>query len=288
MVCHNYLAWFHDAIDITEQGAPESEETKPVSNDFYNNDMYLVSDDFIESDCSAHNIRVFRNRGFNAATHAFSAQPIYGGPAYFIRNIAYHVPTGGAFKFNIAPSGIYAFHNTLCTEWTTSGPFQNTHIRNNLFLGEDYPKRPILRVTSYSSNTSFDYDGYRPNQGVEGHFVWRSPGAGKTQDYELKNPLSGSFNTLEEFFKATGREEHGILVDYDIFQNVSKAPSDDPNRIYDPKDFDFRLKPDSKAVDAGCALPNITDGFSGKAPDLGALEVGAPEIVYGPRTGNKP
>ena len=54
------------------------------------------------------------------------------------------------------------------------------------------------------------------------------------------------------------------------------------------KDFDFRLNPDSKAVDAGCALPNITDGFSGKAPDLGALEVGAPEVVYGPRTGNRP
>jgi hypothetical protein len=36
-------------------------------------------------------------------------------------------------------------------------------------------------------------------------------------------------------------------------------------------------------VDAGVAIPNITDGFSGKAPDLGAYEVGAPAPQYGPR-----
>jgi hypothetical protein len=46
---------------------------------------------------------------------------------------------------------------------------------------------------------------------------------------------------------------------------------------------DFRLKPDSAAVDAGCILPNINDGFTGKAPDLGALEVGQPVPIYGPR-----
>ncbi|MDP2982528.1 MAG: hypothetical protein Q8O92_04270 [Candidatus Latescibacter sp.] len=288
VVCHNYLAYFHDALDITEQGPPENEDWKVCSIDFYNNDFYMMSDDFVEADCAAHNIRVFKNRGFNAGTHAYSAQPIYGGPAYFIRNIAYHVPTGGAFKYNIYPVGILTFHNTLCSEWTTSSPFQNVTLRNNLFLGEDAPKRPILRVTTYTSSTTFDYDGYRPTKDVEVQFVWRSPGEGKTIDYELKNPLTGSFKTPEEFFKATGREEHGILVDYDIFRNVTKADFEKPNTIYDPKDFDFRLKPDAKAVDAGCILPNINDDFTGKAPDLGALEVGAPDEVYGPRTRNRP
>jgi hypothetical protein len=48
-------------------------------------------------------------------------------------------------------------------------------------------------------------------------------------------------------------------------------------------DLNFRLKPGSKAVDAGEALPTVNDGFAGRAPDLGALEVGAPEPKYGPR-----
>ena len=289
VVCHNYIAYFHDAIDITEQGPPEKEEWKAVSIDIYNNDIHMSADDFIEADSSVHNIRVFRNRGFNAAHHGLSAQPIFGGPAYFIRNIVYHVPPGGAFKFNIYPAGVLAYHNTLCSEWTTSPPFSNVHLRNNLFLGEDYPGRPILNVSTYTSYTTFDYNGYRPNQGTEIQFRWRAPGSGKNMDYELgEDAFSGSYKTLEEFSKATGQEQHGMIVDYDIFQKVTRADPEKPGQAFFAKDFDFRLKPDSKAVDAGCILPNINDDFSGKAPDLGAIEIGAPEEVYGPRTANKP
>ena len=53
--------------------------------------------------------------------------------------------------------------------------------------------------------------------------------------------------------------------------------------IYKDKDLAFQLRPASPAVDAGCILPNVNDGFVGKAPDLGALEVGQPLPVYGPR-----
>ena len=48
-------------------------------------------------------------------------------------------------------------------------------------------------------------------------------------------------------------------------------------------DLDFRLKPDSKAVDAGVVIPTVNDHFTGRAPDLGALEVNTPEPNYGPR-----
>jgi len=37
------------------------------------------------------------------------------------------------------------------------------------------------------------------------------------------------------------------------------------------------------AIDAGVAIPNVTDGFVGKAPDLGAYEYGVPLPHYGPR-----
>jgi len=36
-------------------------------------------------------------------------------------------------------------------------------------------------------------------------------------------------------------------------------------------------------VGAGRRLPNINDNFGGIAPDLGALEIGQPATVYGPR-----
>jgi hypothetical protein len=41
-------------------------------------------------------------------------------------------------------------------------------------------------------------------------------------------------------------------------------------KLYKAEDFDFRLKPGSAAVDRGIALANVTEGFSGKAPDLRA------------------
>ncbi len=53
--------------------------------------------------------------------------------------------------------------------------------------------------------------------------------------------------------------------------------------LYKASDLDFRLEPGSAAVDRGVVLPTITDGFVGQAPDLGALEVGQPAVVYGPR-----
>jgi hypothetical protein len=77
-----------------------------------------------------------------------------------------------------------------------------------------------------------------------------------------------------------------VIVDYDIFMNVKKLDAKDlatVQRLYKAEDFDFRLKPGSAAIDRGVALPNITDGFTGTAPDLGALEADRPVPIYGPR-----
>src|SRR5438445_368811 len=46
---------------------------------------------------------------------------------------------------------------------------------------------------------------------------------------------------------------------------------------------DATLASGSNAVDAGLVLANVNDGFTGAAPDLGALEVGCPLPLYGVR-----
>ena len=53
--------------------------------------------------------------------------------------------------------------------------------------------------------------------------------------------------------------------------------------VCDAAALDFRLRPGSAAVDHGMVLPTVTDGFTGSAPDLGALEVGSTAPHYGPR-----
>jgi hypothetical protein len=76
-----------------------------------------------------------------------------------------------------------------------------------------------------------------------------------------------------------------VLVDYDVFVNVPKLDRDPKNvqKLYVFKDYDFRLRPGSAAIDKGVEIPNVNDGFTGAAPDLGALEAGQPLPTYGPR-----
>jgi hypothetical protein len=91
------------------------------------------------------------------------------------------------------------------------------------------------------------------------------------------------FKSLKEYSDATQQDQHSILIDYDIFVNVKIPDKSDPQHLYKPGEFDFRLKPASRAIDAGVVLPSITDEFTGHAPDLGAYELDRPLPHYGPR-----
>lgn len=283
VIAHNAVAYFHDAICISTYGPPDADpERRAASIDIYNNDIHLSNDDFIESDGGTANIRVFQNRGVNAAHNGYSAQPMFGGPVYFFRNILYHVPAGGAFKFSAKPSGILAFHNTMIGEQTARDPYSNAHYRNNLFLGRDTPNRGVMTWANSTANFSSDYNGYRPNRGVRDQYAWLAPVPGKTA-YEPQDSDWKNFATLAEFREATGQETHGVELDFDIFEKLSPPNPAQRHRVYHSMDLNFRLKANSKAIDAGVALPTVNDGFTGKAPDLGAIEYGKPEPHYGPR-----
>lgn len=128
VICHNYIANFHDGIDHATYGVPDGyppyvhpdvypvEEVLKrdrmfVSIDIYNNLITNMHDNFIEADGAMYNIRVFRNLCISSAAHALSQQTLFGGPAYFIRNIVYHAPN--AIKHAQNPSGLVYYHNTF-------------------------------------------------------------------------------------------------------------------------------------------------------------------------------
>jgi hypothetical protein len=282
VIAHNAIAYFHDALGISTYGTPEKDpERQPSSIDIYGNDMHMSNDDFIETDGGVHNIRVFENRGVNAAQGGYSSQPVFGGPVYFYRNLLYHVPSGVAFKFSAKPAGLFVWHNTLIGEQTVRDPYTNAHFRNNLFLGRDTPDRGIMAWANTTGAYSTDYNGFRPNRGVAAQYNWLAPAKGETA-YEAKRENWKSFATLADFRAATGQEQHGIEVDFDIFENLAPPDPSKRHAVYHAMDLNFRLKPGSKAVDAGVPIPTVNEGFTGRAPDLGALEVGQPAPKYGP------
>ncbi|MCX6623179.1 MAG: hypothetical protein NTY38_19365 [Acidobacteria bacterium] len=282
VIARNAIAYFHDAIGISTYGTPEQDPERQASSiDIYGNDMHMLNDDFVETDGGVHNVRVFENRGVNAAHGGYSSQPVFGGPVYFYRNVLYHVPSGVAFKFSAKPAGLFVYHNTIIGEQVSGDPCANIHFRNNLFLGRDTPDRGIMTWANSSDAYSSDYNGFRPNRGVTAQYAWFAPPAGRKVDEPLAADWK-TFATLAEVRAATGQEAHGIEVDFDIFENL--VPPDPAKRhaVYHAVDLNFRLKPGGKAVDAGVPIPTINDGFAGRAPDLGALEAGAPQPRYGP------
>jgi hypothetical protein len=96
--------------------------------------------------------------------------------------------------------------------------------------------------------------------------------------------VARTFKSLKEYTEATGQDQHSVLIDYDIFQNVKMPDKSDPQHLYSPEDFDFRLKPGSAAIDRGVLIPSINDDFTGRTPDLGAYELDRPLPHYGPRS----
>lgn len=283
VIAHNAAAYFHDAFAISTYGTPEQDPERQASSiDIYNNDMHTFNDDFIETDGGVHNIRVFNNRGVNAARGGYSAQPMFGGPAYFYRNILYHVPSGVAFKFSAKAAGLFVYHNTIIGENLIGDPAANMHFRNNLYLGRDFPQRGILRLANATDAYSSDYNGYRPNKGATNQFTFLGPKKGK-RSYEPSDGDWQTFAALDAFRAATGQESHSIEVDYDAFEKLSPPDPAKEFALYHAMDLNFELKAGGKAVDAGVALPTVNNDYSGKAPDLGALELGKPNPHYGPR-----
>jgi hypothetical protein len=277
VVCRNSITRFSDGIAPANYGPPPGDlEKQPVALDIYDNDVSWAQDDCIETDYGAHNFRVYRNRCYNAHT-GISAQPFYGGPVYLVRNEIYGV-TALTFKLHNYCTGILAYHNTVCSAGSGFQSFdrwQNGHFRNNLFLGGESVTRPDgSNRTAYAMATgtitpysTLDYNGFRRNM----------PG-------DLIRWFDGSkialYPSLAAFAEATGHERHGIMVDYDVFL---RAVPPRAGVTSEPTHCDMRLRAGASPVDAGIALPNINEAYTGSAPDMGCYEIGSSAARYGPR-----
>lgn len=283
VVCFNAISGYWDGVDVYGRRPPSERELQNAAMDFHNNDISACSDDGIEMDYAVHNLRVFRNRIWNCFM-GISAQPVYGGPAYVFRNVVFN-STRSPIKPNLQPAGLLIFNNTFLAHGS-AGRFaqgwQNSRLHNNLFLGTDGGPGVLWTGTGTPATSRMDYNGWYFFKSAEPRPIWwryvketRVP----TSSYLS---LEGSFTNLSEFNQFTGFERHGVTMDPGVFQQAAV-----PTGTNAPlPTMDLRLRAGSRAVDAGLALPNFTDGFTGSAPDLGAFELGAKPPHYGPRNSN--
>jgi len=260
VVCYNRIRGFADAIDTFP-----SQRCEAI--DFHNNDLSECTDDGIEMDYSERNTRCFFNRLTNVF-QGISTQPVYGGPVYIFRNVMYNVGYE-PFKLHNSPSGALFIHNTCVKKsmplvLSTNEKVRNCVFRNNLFIGG--AANYCYENTAPMVNCDFDYDGF---------------GGGPWDKFMKWNGVR--YDTLEDVKAKAPVYKHAVLVDQaTCFAGGIRQPADEATQ-FDVKANDLRLKPGTAAVDAGEVLPGLNDGYKGKAPDLGAYELGDELPHYGPR-----
>jgi hypothetical protein len=262
VVAYNRIRGFADAIDTFRS-------PRCAAIDIHNNDLSELTDDGIEMDYSERNTRCFCNRLTNVF-QGISMQPVHGGPVYVFRNVMNNVAVE-PFKLHNSPSGCLIVHNTTVKHglpgflWT-SDRVRNCSSRNNLFVGTsaDY----AYDSTAPMVECDFDYDGFA---------------GGPFRSFLRWNRMR--YATLAEVRKKAPVEKHAVLIDAaSLFASGARPPADVARM--QPPATDLRLAAGSQTVDAGEALAGFNDGFRGRAPDLGAFELGDPLPQYGPRRWN--
>lgn len=271
VIVHNRVTGCRDNISFFEGKGIAVDQ---LSIDVIGNDIYSAGDDGVEADFCEHNCRIMRNR-FTNVFIAMSSQPGLGGPVYFIRNVTYSNVFNAVFKLNRGSIGDVALHNTTvkigdALAGTPGKTHARQYFRNNLFIGGkggtyngwSSGDGRIVYMPDAANNGSYDYDGF-------GSLVGKYSG-------KIGSVAFSSFAELRS--KTT--EKHAVQVNLSVFAKAVPFPTS-PFPAKSPPDL--RLKAGSAAVDKALYIPNINDGFSGKAPDLGAYEVGQALPQYGPR-----
>jgi parallel beta-helix repeat protein len=247
---------FHDDFDGFGACPASAPEVATNETDVYQNLVYNMGDDGMETDGQSSNVRIWGNV-FHDVLMGISLAPAYTGPTYAIRNLVYrtgvgnHDYTGSPFKFNsgYGQSGpMYLFHNTADAALPGNnglyvkapGTWQLIYARNNIWAGTAYA------LENYNTGQPIDLD----------HDDVYNAGAGDLVRWD-----GTRYATLGAFSSATGQENAGV--------NVAPGFRDAPGG-------DYRLTAASALIDAGQVVSGINSDFRGAAPDIGAFETSPP------------
>lgn len=247
-------------------------------SDIYGNIIRNCWDDAIESEGGNMNIRIWGNYihfFYNGIASASTSK----GPLYIFRNVSresrsgHRNSTGGALiktgeRNEFGGGRRYIFHNTILQPGGVFNVFSshvnpNCITRNNIFdvpgrLATDIEKEPL-------SDYDFDY------------FSGVAKGRTAIEEHGIK------FNTTP-----TGTRLYSSSYGLEFYPRSSinsikwgKYPYEFGDRKLEITDPVVWIS--NPLIDSGIQLPGFNDDFTGKAPDLGAFEVGSAPLQFGRR-----
>jgi len=262
----------HGYNDAIGGGSNYSFEGSPNrDSDIYGNIIANVWDDAIESEGANMNVRIWNNyieRTFQHIATACTSK----GPLYIFRNVfgesrhTHQDPLGGSMikvgeRDEFGGGRKFVFHNTAIQPKGAFHVFSghvnpNTVTRNNIF---DCPGR-LTSSREVETPCDFDYDLFTGmDRGIarEKHGIGGNPSFIKS--YALEFYPSSTTTTIK-------------------WGKVPMQQGDKTVTLTDPV-----VTVPNPVIDSGVVIANFNDDYAGKAPDLGAFELGRPPIRFGRR-----
>jgi hypothetical protein len=262
---------FNDGIG----GGPNFSDTGNMNrdSDIYGNTVRNVWDDALEIEGANMNVRIWGNY-----LHRFfvgiATASTFKGPLYIFRNVTgesrrshRNVIGGNMIKTgdrDFAGGRRFVFHNTAVQPNGVlniiGSPTPGCVTRNNIF---DCAGRLVPAPRGEGAAGDFDYDlftGMDKGGAAERHGITQS----------RMQPLLVASYALEFYPTSTTMRVVGgkIPVKFGAEERI----------VTDPV-----LQVPNPVLDAGQMLPGFSDDFTGRAPDLGAFEVGRPPLQFGRR-----
>ena len=229
--------------------------------DVYGNVMAFGQDDAIELDGGQCNIRIFDNR-MEQTYCGISTAPNRKGPSYIFNNVIWNQGNSMGFVGNAIKNGggdtftqgmQYLINNTIIHAGggmagvgygkDANREQFNAYLRNNIIYSLIEVNNPVRK----------GYNIYDPHLNPLCDF-----------DYDF---LGNMYEPLQKgkIVAVNGSEEHAVYG----------APE-----FVDLERGLLTLKKGDKGIDKGSKIFNFTDGYNGKAPDMGAFEYGSPERLF--------
>ena len=246
---------YNDGIGGGSNGSYEG--SPGPDSDIYGNWISHCWDDGLEVEGGSRNVRIWGNY-ITQCMMMIGNAPASIGPLYIWRNVVTRSQSqpgagGGNFlKMGYANSEdwmtghMYIFHNTIfkSDEWLSTGA-----LGGNRIVKHTVSRNNILHVRSPQS-----YSLSTAKQNIDNDY-----------DYDLFNGRIPQ-----------GCEIHGIRGE----PKYATGTGCDPNTLSGC----FYLDRESSGAAAGVIIPNFSDGYSGKAPDMGAHQHGMPTMQFGVRS----
>lgn len=287
---NNTLKGFGDCLAFAAHAGGQA--TSPsLGVHFYRNELRNCGDDMAEADHGIRNVTSYDNRSHNSMTF-LSLDPLYGGPLVAARNII--INTGRTpFKWNSTNSGQFIYNNTIVRTtgkywldgFTTSeaGWYQPNNgdqraygFQNNLMVYRGVGGQTIRLDNSGHTPVDFSHNSWFP----DAVFQWPQ---GRYSN--LAAAYGGLSATVPVFSGFTKRHERDSIVTSNPWTDTITLGANYRTEVtatYTP------MLAAGTAKNSGVVVPGITDGFSGAAPDRGALISGRSLPVYGDRGGSAP